>query len=421
MIGYFVIILLAAGSVLAAALFFRHRQKQVMDGLSDMLEAAINGTFSETTFDESRQSSLENRLAQYLAASELSVRSIDAEREKIKELIADISHQTRTPLSNILLYTELLEEEPLGEAAQDSVKKLRQQSEKLQFLMDALVKLSRLETGVFVLHPIRQPLTELVVDGMESYREKAAAQGLSIAFSGTKKAEKDAPVYAYFDKKWSMEALENILDNAIKYTNTGGITIKLCSYELFACVEVTDTGIGIGEEEHAAVFGRFYRGNAVAGKERCGDRAVSGTFYHAAAGRIYPAFVHAGERLNVWAVFSNGNCVKTVRIFCFRDRFSKEFCATILKEGRKCQIRSKRRLQDGHFGNQRFEKTVWHGGDRRARAGGGKPVGGKRRICRGGRNLRIRKIDAFTYAWRTRPGNIRQSLCGRQGHFCIKG
>lgn len=133
MIGYFVIILLAAGSVLAAAFFFRHRQKQVMDGLSDMLEAAINGTFSETTFDESRQSSLENRLAQYLAASELSVRSIDAERERIKELIADISHQTRTPLSNILLYTELLEEEPLGEAAQDSVKKLRQQSENYSF------------------------------------------------------------------------------------------------------------------------------------------------------------------------------------------------------------------------------------------------------------------------------------------------
>ena len=198
------------------------------------------------------------------------MRSIDEEREKIKELIADISHQTRTPLSNILLYTELLEEEPLGEAAQDSVKKLRQQSEKLQFLMDALVKLSRLETGVFVLHPKRQPLTEMVIDCMESYREKAAAKGLAIAFSGTKKAEEDTPVYAYFDKKWSMEAMGNILDNAIKYTNTGGITIKLCSYELFACVEVTDTGIGIGEEEHAAVFGRFYRGNAVAEKSGVG-------------------------------------------------------------------------------------------------------------------------------------------------------
>jgi len=79
MIGYFVITLLAASIVLAIVLYFRHRQKQVMDGLSDMVEAAINGTFSETTFDESRQSSLENRLAQYLTASELSVRNIDAE------------------------------------------------------------------------------------------------------------------------------------------------------------------------------------------------------------------------------------------------------------------------------------------------------------------------------------------------------
>lgn len=78
----------------------------------------------------------------------------------------------------------------MGEAAQDSVKKLRQQSEKLQFLMDALVKLSRLETGVFVLHPKRQPLTEMVIDCMESYREKAAAKGLAIAFSGTKKQRK---------------------------------------------------------------------------------------------------------------------------------------------------------------------------------------------------------------------------------------
>ena len=270
MIGYFVIVLLAAGIVIVAGLYFRQRQKQVMDGLSDMVEAAINGTFSETTFDESRQSSLENRLAQYLTASELSVRNIDAEREKIKELIADISHQTRTPLSNILLYTELLAEEPLRESAQDSVNKLRQQSEKMQFLIDALVKLSRLETGVFVLYPKRQSLTKMVADCVESYREKANAKGLAITFAEQEKVSKDTMVYAHFDPKWSMEALGNILDNAIKYTNTGGITIKLCSYELFACVEVTDTGIGIGEEEHAAVFKRFYRGKAVAEKSGVG-------------------------------------------------------------------------------------------------------------------------------------------------------
>ena len=120
--------------------YFFYQQKKMMDGLTHMLETAIDGTFCEQSFDESRQSALENQLAQYLKASELSVRNIASEREKIKELIADISHQTRTPLSNILLYTELLEEEiPSGN--QDSLQKLHQQTEKLQFLIDGLVKL----------------------------------------------------------------------------------------------------------------------------------------------------------------------------------------------------------------------------------------------------------------------------------------
>ena len=123
------------------------------------------------------------------------------EREKIKELIADISHQTRTPLSNILLYTELLEEEPLGEAAQDSVKKLRQQSEKLQFLMDALVKLSRLETGVLCcINPAAADRTGRRAVWKVTGK-KQPPKDLRLRFPG-RKAEEGAPVYAYFDKKF---------------------------------------------------------------------------------------------------------------------------------------------------------------------------------------------------------------------------
>ena len=81
----------------------------------------------------------------------------------------------------------------------------------------------------------------------------------------------DELLLARMDSRLIVQMVINLVDNAIKYTNTGGITIKLCSYELFACVEVTDTGIGIGEEEHAAVFGRFYRGNAVAEKSGGGS------------------------------------------------------------------------------------------------------------------------------------------------------
>ncbi len=167
-----------------------------------------------------------------------------------------------------------------------------------------------------------------------------------------------------------MEALGNILDNAIKYTNTGGITIKLCSYELFACVEVTDTGIGIGEEEHAAVFGRF-TGKRGCRKERCGDRTVSGTFYHAAAGADISGFRPClGQAQRLGCIFQRQLCQNCKNLFFSPGQILERILCDNLKEGRKCQIRSKRRLQDGHFGNQRFEKTVWHGGDRRARAGG---------------------------------------------------
>lgn len=176
--------------------YFFYQQKKMMDGLTHMLETAIDGTFCEQSFDESRQSALENQLAQYLKASELSVRNIASEREKIKELIADISHQTRTPLSNILLYTELLEEEiPSGN--QDSLQKLHQQTEKLQFLIDGLVKLSRLETGIIVLHPTVGRLDDMVVTVGKIYRDKVRQKGLRLVVDSWDETE---PCLAAFDE-----------------------------------------------------------------------------------------------------------------------------------------------------------------------------------------------------------------------------
>lgn len=272
MIAICVVTVLALAAVAATILWCRWQQQGVMDGLSDMVEAAVNGTFSEKNFDESRRSALENRLAQYLAASALSVRNIDAEREKIKTLIADISHQTRTPISNIILYTELLEEEIPNPETQETLSMLRQQSEKLQFLIDALVKLSRLETGVFVLHPKVQALNEMVKAALEGYRNRAESKGLVMKTVGEAEADRDlaGTVCACFDARWSMEALGNILDNAIKYTDDGTITVCIRSYELFACVEVSDTGMGISEQEHAKVFKRFYRGEAVTNESGVG-------------------------------------------------------------------------------------------------------------------------------------------------------
>ena len=272
MIGYFVIILLAAGSVLAAALFFRHRQKQVMDGLSDMLEAAINGTFSETTFDESRQSSLENRLAQYLAASELSVRSIDVEREKIKELITDISHQLKTPLASLRMRHELVAENRVtGEEQREFLEQESQELTKLEQLLNELVNLSRLETHMIQIHSLHESLKKTLTEAVSQIYMKARGKDISI------QVEMDDDIVVNHDSKWTVEALTNILENAVKYSpEHTTITVRTQELASNVLIEVEDEGMGIPAEELHKIYQRFYRGRKA--KEQVKDGAGVGLY-----------------------------------------------------------------------------------------------------------------------------------------------
>ena len=253
--------LLAAAVIAFLDLYSRRRSLRRM---RDMIQSAIDGTFRADTFDESLAASVENKLAEYLAASETQLGKTAAEQEKTKTLIADISHQTKTPIANLLLYTELLKEE--GGRDSETVALLGSQVRKLDFLIQSLVKLSRLETGILLLHPCKNTLLQLLEEAREQYMAPAREKGLYLHVI-TEGAE---DVTACFDHKWTLEALGNLLDNAIKYTQTGGVTVRVRPYELFVSVEVEDTGIGISEEEYAKVFGRFYRSVSVSDEQGVG-------------------------------------------------------------------------------------------------------------------------------------------------------
>ena len=253
--------LFAAAVIAFLDLYSRRRSLRRM---RDMIQSAIDGTFRADTFDESLAASVENKLAEYLAASETQLGKTAAEQEKTKTLIADISHQTKTPIANLLLYTELLKEE--GGRDSETVALLGSQVRKLDFLIQSLVKLSRLETGILLLHPCKNTLLQLLEEAREQYMAPAREKGLYLHVI-TEGAE---DVTACFDHKWTLEALGNLLDNAIKYTQTGGVTVRVRPYELFVSVEVEDTGIGISEEEYAKVFGRFYRSVSVSDEQGVG-------------------------------------------------------------------------------------------------------------------------------------------------------
>ena len=128
--------------------------------------------------------------------------------------------------------------------------------EKLCTLVDALVKTSRLEAGVLVLHPRTGPLASMLEDAAAQFIPKAAEKGITLTLVST-------DIQAVFDPKWTAEAVCNLLDNAVKYTPAGGtVTVEVIPYQMFCRVNVTDSGPGIPEAERAKVFQRFYRSPA---------------------------------------------------------------------------------------------------------------------------------------------------------------
>lgn len=246
-------LLAAALGALAGGLWFRRREKNTLESMDKMLDEAIQGTFSQADYDESLLSAVETRLAEYLDASAVSTRNLQAEKDTIKTLIGDISHQTKTPIANILLYAQLLGEQALPPSAEALTSALELQAEKLKTLIESLVKTSRLETGILTFHPVKGPLEPMLEEAVLQLRPKAAEKGVSLTLVPTQDEAK-------FDPKWTAEALCNLLDNGVKYTPPGGaVTVKVTSYEIFCRIDVTDTGIGLAEEEQAKVFQRFYR------------------------------------------------------------------------------------------------------------------------------------------------------------------
>ncbi len=240
------------------------KMKRTMKTLNKMLDSAMEGSFEENTFEESLLSSVESRLNRYLTSASVSAQNLTTEKEKIKELLSDISHQTKTPIANILLYAQLLEEQDLPEESMTCIAALRGQADKLNFLIASLLKMSRLETGVITLCPIANPIAPMLAEAMKQFGFAASQKGIVMTMSETKAC-------AVFDYKWTTEALCNLLDNAVKYTPDGGsIQLSAEEYDLFCRIDVTDTGIGIKEMEQAKVFSRFYRSRSVDNQDGVG-------------------------------------------------------------------------------------------------------------------------------------------------------
>lgn len=342
----------------------RRKSQRLLESVLQELDAAIAGNLLDITYDESLDAAIRERLNRVVEIAGMRRDKAEKERDTVKSLISDIAHQVRTPLSNILLYSELLEESlsfvfeqyvdcPASKEQQESpgisregilqessgifregilrassgisregilrassgisredtppassnhalesalqmAEKIRRQSEKLDFFIHELTQTSYAEQEMFSIHPQRVSAAELVNRACQGIELPSMKKDIHIhrvegcmysadptsfescAYSGdsahfcnhagsaggtcTVNSSGSEDCTCFADPRWTVEALVNILENAIKYSPQSSVVeISVIPYEAFVCIEVKDHGIGIEESEQGAIFHRFYR------------------------------------------------------------------------------------------------------------------------------------------------------------------
>lgn len=223
---------------------------KILDNMIDGDEEPKPTDNSETLFAR-----INHRITRLYQIMQENRRKVEEERQELQTLVSDISHQVKTPVSNLKMVTDTLLTRPVTETERiDFIKGVRSQTDKLDFLFQALVKTSRLETGVIRLEKKQGRIYDTVAQAMSGivYAAEKKQIGVSVDCSEN--------LTVAHDSKWTAEALFNLLDNAVKYTPVGGkITVTVEEWEMYVEIKVIDTGKGISESNQAAIFRRFYR------------------------------------------------------------------------------------------------------------------------------------------------------------------
>lgn len=245
----------AAALMLAAAVWGYVRNRRMYRTIDRMLDEVLNG--EKITQSDIREGEISALAAKALRVQELlgeKVRQADEEREEVKGLISNMSHQLKTPLAAVMMYQELLQGGLSGEDRRRFLEKMRVQTEKLSWILNSLFKMVRLEQNAIDFTPGNAPILPTIRAAAGDVYEKAQKKQIEIILEPFE----DVPLY--HSPKWTEEALKNLLENAVKYSPAKSrISISLRRFEMYSEIRVKDEGMGIRREEQTKIFRRFYR------------------------------------------------------------------------------------------------------------------------------------------------------------------
>lgn len=263
-----VFIAILSGTAAGIWLYMRKKYisytEKVLSSIDDIL--AGRGTERFDVEEETLLSKVQMKLKKLAEITAAAARKSEEREQEVQGIISDISHQLKTPIANIVMYCDTAMNPKVPEEKRAMCMEiLKDQVDKLDFLVQAMIRMSRLEQNIIALHQDKVSLQGLLERAVRSIRARAADKNIRVELI----CEEDAALYC--DEKWTTEALFNVLDNAVKYSPQGSrIAVRTERLEIYTKINITDQGVGISPEHTADVCKRFFREEKVAKTEGVG-------------------------------------------------------------------------------------------------------------------------------------------------------
>lgn len=207
-------------------IYQKRKTYRMIDNLLDRVlsqEIIVSSDVEEGEF-----SALISKIKQIQEVLSNHVKGAEKEKEQVKSLVSNMSHQLKTPLANLSLYAEILGKEDITpERKTEFADKMQRQIEKLSWIVESLSKMVKLEQNIDDFEVKDMGIKRTIFDAVDTVYEKLEKKGINLTM------EPFSDRLLYHNRKWTVEVFVNLLENAIKYTDKGGVIsigVKLMNY-----------------------------------------------------------------------------------------------------------------------------------------------------------------------------------------------
>lgn len=244
-----------------------YEKRRTYRRVDELLDRVLNQeVIVDSDVKEGEYSALVSKIKQIQDVLENHARSAETEKKQVKSLVSNMSHQLKTPLANLSLYAEILGKNELSqERKNEFFSKMQRQIEKLSWMVESLSKMVKLEQNLDDFEVKNTKIRQTILEAVDTVYEKLEKKEIHFDM------ESFEDRFLYHNRKWTVEVLVNLLENAMKYTERGGfISIRVKAYEFYTEIQISDNGRGIRQEELTDIFKRFYRSPEVENMEGSG-------------------------------------------------------------------------------------------------------------------------------------------------------